>query len=124
MKTLKSITAIALAGTILLMTSSVHAEGKKKGRAHGTPTVYVMSQDLYYDTIPLGELKYNGKDNFQLLVIDETEFYGTPLVTEFGPTDTGYYGGRWWVDSNPNGYMDEEDTYFLCPLLGPGRTEL
>jgi hypothetical protein len=22
-----------------------------------------------------------------------------------------------------NGYMDEEDVYFLCPLLGPGRTE-
>jgi len=122
MKTLKSITAIALAGTILLMTSSVYAEGNKKGRAHGTPTIYVTSQGLYYDTIILDGLKYNGNENFQLLEFGSST--GADAETEFGPTDTGYYGGRWWVDNNDNEYMDEEDTYFLCPLLGPGRTEL
>ena len=44
-------------------------------------------------------------------------------TTEYGPGDPGYLGGRWWVDSNPNGIMDPDDSYFLCPLLGPGRTE-
>ena len=29
-------------------------------------------------------------------------------------------GGRWWVDVNHNGVQDEEDSYFQCPLLGPG----
>ena len=42
--------------------------------------------------------------------------------TEFGPTDIGYYGGRWWMDDG-DGIMEPEDFYFLCPLLGPGRTE-
>ena len=118
MKILKSVTAIALMGATLLMASSVYAQGKMTGRAHGTPTVYVTSQDLYYDTVVLGDLNYNGNDNFQLLEMDGP----TGLQTEFGPTDTGYYGGRWWVD-NGNGYMDENDTYFLCPLLGPGRSD-
>ena len=27
------------------------------------------------------------------------------------------------VDVNMDDYMDEGDTYFLCPLLGPGRYE-
>jgi hypothetical protein len=53
----------------------------------------------------------NGR--FQLLV------NGT---TEFGPGDPGYLGGRWWEDLNGNGVQDEGDHFFLCPLLGPGRT--
>jgi hypothetical protein len=44
----------------------------------------------------------------------------TGLQTEFGPGDPGYVGGRWWVDANGNNQMDEGDTFFLCPLLGPG----
>jgi hypothetical protein len=44
-------------------------------------------------------------------------------VTEFGPGDQGYVGGRWWIDNNGNNEMDSEDTFLLCPLLGPGRTE-
>jgi len=43
-------------------------------------------------------------------------------TTEFGPGDPGYLGGRWWEDTNENGIMDVTDHYFLCPLLGPGRT--
>jgi len=46
------------------------------------------------------------------------------LATEFGPGDTGYLGGRWWIDANGNSYMDEGDAFFLCPLLGPGRSVL
>ena len=43
------------------------------------------------------------------------------LQTEFGPGDTGYLGGRWWVDANGSGERDEGDAFFSCPLLGPGR---
>ena len=42
-------------------------------------------------------------------------------VTEFGPGDPGYLGGRWWEDLNHNGIQDEGDHFFLCPLLPPGR---
>lgn len=120
MSTLKLATAIALAGIIALMTSSAYAKERSNGRgAPGLPVIYVTSQDLFYDTILLGDLPYNETENFQLL-----EMTGpTGVQTEFGPTDRGYYGGRWWVDANTNGYMDEEDVFFLCPLLGPGRTE-
>jgi hypothetical protein len=121
MKTFKLVTTIALAGAVALMSSSVYAKDRTKGRgAPGSPVVYVTSQGLFYDSIVLANLPYNGTDNFQLL---ETGVGLTGLQTEFGPTDTDYYGGRWWVDANPNGYMDEDDVYFLCPLLGPGRLD-
>lgn len=42
---------------------------------------------------------------------------------EFGPGNVGYVGGRWRVDVNDNGVQDEEDSYFMCPLLPPGREE-
>jgi hypothetical protein len=120
MSTSKLLTTIALAGVITLMTSGVYANERTKGKgAPGNPVIYVTSQDLYYDTLLLGDLPYNGTDNFQQL---EPGVGPTGVQTEFGPTDTGYYGGRWWVDANINGYMDDEDVYFLCPLLGPGRT--
>ena len=41
------------------------------------------------------------------------------LTTAYGPGDRGYLGGRWWLDANGNGAMDEGET-FVCPLLGPG----
>ena len=73
--------------------------------------VYVTSQGLYYDTFVVKDpLPMNGP--FQLLVDG---------VTEFGPGQPGYLGGRWWVDSNENGMQDPEDHFFLCPLLPPGR---
>jgi len=121
MKTLKLLTTIALAGAVAFMSSSVFAMERTMGRgASGMPVVYVTSQGLYYDTIVLGALPYNGTENFQLLEMDGPPPNG--LQTEFGPRDTGYYGGRWWVDGNGDGYMDDEDVYFLCPLLGPGKT--
>jgi hypothetical protein len=79
--------------------------------------VYVTSQGLYYDSIVGPALSQHGP--FQLLIPG-----GGPdgaLATEFGPGDPGYVGGRWWVDGNGNGEMDEGDAFFSCPLLGPGR---
>ena len=120
MNTMKLATIVTLACIVTLVTSGVEAKERTKGRgASGTPVIYVTSQDLYYDTILLGDLPYNGTMNFQYLEMDGP----TGVQTEFGPGDTGYFGGRWWVDANDNGYMDEEDVYFLCPLLGPGRVE-
>ncbi|OGO27940.1 MAG: hypothetical protein A2136_01210 [Chloroflexi bacterium RBG_16_54_11] len=84
----------------------------KGGRAGEIGTIYVSSQGLYYDTFVTAEsLPMEG--NFQLL---------EDHVTEFGPGDPGYLGGRWWVDLNSNGMQDAGDDFFLCPLLGPGRT--
>ena len=82
------------------------------GRGNETPgVVYVTSQGLYYDTfVVVDPLPFQGR--FQLIENG---------VTEFGPGDPGYLGGRWWEDTNGNGVMDETDHYFLCPLLGPGR---
>lgn len=74
-------------------------------------TVYVSSQGLYYDTfVSAEELPMHGR--FQKL---------EDGVTEYGPGDQGYVGGRWWIDENGNNEMDEADSYLLCPLLGPGR---
>jgi hypothetical protein len=42
-------------------------------------------------------------------------------VTEFGPGDPGYLGGRWWEDLNQNGMQDQGDHFFLCLLIPPGR---
>jgi hypothetical protein len=78
----------------------------------GTPgVVFVTTQGLYYDTFVVTDpLPMEGK--FQLL---------TAGVTEFGPGDPGYLGGRWWEDLNGDGIQDSGDHYFLCPLLPPGR---
>ena len=74
--------------------------------------VYVSSQGLYYDTfVSANSLPMHGR--FQKLENG---------MTEFGPGDHGYVGGRWWIDEDGNGIMDENDTFLLCPLLGPGRT--
>jgi hypothetical protein len=83
------------------------------GRGNGAlGTIYVTSQGLYYDTFVSADvLPMQGP--FQKLV------NGT---TEFGPGDPGYLGGRWWVDVNGDNIMNEGDRFFLCMLLGPGRT--
>jgi hypothetical protein len=121
MHTFKLVTTIALAGAMALMTSSVYAKERTKGRgAPGSPVVYVTTQGLFYDSIVLGDLPFNYTENFQQLMPGVGP---SGLQTEFGPGDTGYYGGRWWVDANMNDTMDDEDVYFLCPLLGPGRSE-
>ncbi|MHC4508065.1 MAG: spondin domain-containing protein [Planctomycetota bacterium] len=84
----------------------------------GQPVIYVTSQELYYDSIVTAD-PLPPKGPFQRL-------FPTPdgLQTEFGPGDKGYVGGRWWVDVNGNGEQDEDDHYFMCPLLPPGRETL
>jgi hypothetical protein len=83
------------------------------GGRHGSlGVVYVSGQGLYYDTFVSAE-ELPMRRPFQLLAAG---------VTEFGPGDPGYLGGRWWVDANGNGYQDAGDSSLLCPLLGPGRT--
>ena len=78
-------------------------------------TVYVSSQGLYYDTfVSAQSLPFTGRNGGSFQLLDNG-------VTPYGPGDPGYRGGRWWVDTNANGYLDAQDTFVLCPLLGPGR---
>jgi len=86
------------------------------GRAGETGVIYVTSQGLYYDTFATADpLPMEGR--FQKLEMGPDGAY-----TEFGPGSPGYLGGRWWVDLNEDGLQNEGDHFFLCPLLGPGRT--
>ncbi len=90
----------------ILVTSTTPVEAQRGRGALGT--VYVSGQGLYYDTfVAVDKLPPHGR--FQLLVDG---------VTEFGPGDPGYLGGRWKVPNPaaPGGY-----DYLLCPLLPPGR---
>lgn len=105
-----AVTALILAAA---MTAAAGVQAKQSGRGSG-PVVYVSGQGLAYDSIVLTDLPNHGP--FQKL-----EMTGpTGLQTEYGPGDPGYVGGRWWVDANMDGVMDDGDAYFLCPLLGPG----
>ncbi len=116
MKKTMMIISAALIIAVAMMSSGVSAHDRTKGRGTG-PVVYVESQGLFYDSIVLATLPALG--NFQLLRPGEGP--AGELATDFGPGDVGYLGGRWWVDANSNGIMDEGDAFFLCPLLGPGR---
>ncbi len=101
---------LLLAIGILAMLVVIPVSANRGNGALGV--VYVSGQGLYYDTFVTAEtLPPHGR--FQKLENG---------VTEFGPGDQGYVGGRWWVDANGNNIMDEGDSYLLCPLLGPGRT--
>ncbi len=99
---------------VLVMIAAVSVIPASAARGHGAlGMVYVSSQGLWYDTFVTADpLPMHGR--FQKL---------EGGVTEFGPGDPGYLGGRWWID-NPEagivGEMDPEDTFLLCPLLGPG----
>lgn len=97
------------------MSAGALAKERTTGRGTG-PVVYVESQGLFYDSIVLADLPAHGR--FQQLKPGEGP---SGLATEFGPGDPGYLGGRWWIDVNGDGAMDAGDTFFLCPLLGPGR---
>lgn len=100
---------IVLVVVMLAAIAVIPASANRGDGALGT--VYVSGQGLYYDTFVSAEtLPPHGR--FQKLENG---------VTEFGPGDQGYVGGRWWIDNNGNNVMDEGDTYLLCPLLGPGR---
>jgi hypothetical protein len=118
----KSFICSAMIFAILALALSSIASAAKPERTTGRgtgPTIFVTSQGLYFDSIvvvdPLPQ-----KGRFQQLVPTENG-----LTTEFGPGDVGHLGGRWWIDVNgdeiQNQIEGEEDMFFLCPLLGPGR---
>ena len=104
-----------LLGTVAVIVGvALSAPRAEAGRGDG-PVVYVRSQGLYYDAIITADpLPRRGP--FQRLDVVDGD-----LETEYGPGDRGYVGGRWWMDSNGNGEMDDEDHFFACPLLPPGR---
>lgn len=115
---------LRLAGLVVMMVgaalASTHVLAKERTNGRGTgPVVYVESQGLFYDSIVLADLPQKGR--FQQL---KPGVGPSGLATEFGPGDVGYLGGRWWIDVNDNGYQDADDAFFLCPLLGPGRSVL
>ena len=115
MKSLKVIGTLALISSAMLFSSATLA--RENGRGHDdAPVVFVTSHGLYYDSIVVADLPVRGR--FQKLVHVE----GIGLMTEFGPGDKDYVGGRWWLDVNGDNEMNDGDAYFLCPLLGPGRT--
>lgn len=112
-----SLIMFVIALSLLVAVPVVLADrGGEGGRGDG-PIVYVTSQGLFFDSIVTADpLPFEGR--FQKLEMGGPE--GT-LQTEFGPGDQEYVGGRWWMDVNGNGEMDNEDHFFSCPLLGPGR---
>jgi len=114
----KMIAAAAAAALMPALIASPALAQKGRGNNPELGVVYVESQGLYYDTFKTTDLKPNGR--FQPL--DPAGGPDGYPSTPYGPGDHGYVGGRWWIDTNMDGEMDPDDTYFSCPLLGPGRT--
>ena len=114
MKMTKTLGLGAIVAIAAVLATDALAKERTTGRGTG-PVVYVESQGLYYDSIVVANLPARGR--FQQLIPSE-QF---DLKTEFGPGNVGYLGGRWWLDTNGDDIMDDGDSYFLCPLLGPGR---
>ncbi len=116
MRLTKTLAMAAIVAFAALPITDALAKERTTGRGTG-PVVYVESQGLFYDSIVVADLPFKGR--FQQLLPGVGP---SGLATEFGPGDVGYLGGRWWIDANDNGYMDDGDVFFLCPLLGPGRS--
>ena len=89
--------------SFLIAGTSWAKRGGEGGRGDG-PIIYVTSQGLFYDSIVTAD-PLPPKGPFQKLEMGGM----TGLQTEFGPGDPGYYGGRWWLDLNDNGEMDEDE---------------
>lgn len=122
MKARRKISVLGLFAVISVFSILATALASPGGRPVSPIVIYVTSQGQYYDSIPGPELPWKEQISHTFQKLE-----GTPpdnLWTEFGPGDVGYRGGRWWVDSNLNGYQDADDTFFLCPLLGPGRNTM
>jgi hypothetical protein len=109
--------AVTLCALSVIVMGSLTAPQALAGRGDG-PVIYVTGQGRFYDSIVTAD-PLPPRGPFQKLEMDGP----TGLQTEYGPGDRGYRGGRWWVDSNGDGEMDDGDHYFSCPLLGPGRDQ-
>jgi hypothetical protein len=106
--------AMVLVGATLAAANTAVAADRTNGRGTG-PVVYVTTLGLYFDSIVLADLPNKGQ--FQQLIPGQNG-----LETEYGPGAPGHLGGRWWIDVNGDGVQNDGDRFFLCPLLGPGRT--
>jgi hypothetical protein len=104
----KSLFLLVVIAALMAPTVPAYAHG---GRPQAPGVIYVSSQGLYYDTYTVVQ-SLPMKGRFQLLQSG---------ITQYGPGQPGYLGGRWWVDVNGDGIQDAGDLFFLCPLLGPGR---
>ena len=115
---------VAMVGVLFAVPIDANAGGPPPRDDDGNRvrvTVYVESQGLFYESIVGPDLPMKGK--FQQLFPPFTNPDHPSLdrlSTEFGPGNPGYLGGRWWVDVNETGEMDEGDHFFSCPLLGKG----
>jgi hypothetical protein len=104
--------AVAALGAFTLGSASAKTPDKPLPRV----VVYVESQGLCYDSIVTAQ-NLPDRGRFQTLAPDLEERCGEDsLITEFGPGDQGYVGGRWEL-TMPNGDV----VHFVCPLLGPGE---
>jgi len=96
---------VAMAALAILLGSSATSADAQPPRG----AVYVASQGLCYATFVSAEsLPPHGP--FQLITPSTICGPGTSM-TQFGPGDPGYVGGRW---------VTPEGDHFLCPLVGPG----
>jgi hypothetical protein len=115
---------LVLAGAVvMLLAMAVPASAEPNGNANGPvegrrTMVYVESQGLWYSSVVGPALPQAGP--FQELKPGAGP--GGGLATEFGPGDPGYLGGRWWIDANGSGEMDDGDLFFSCPLIGKGHS--
>lgn len=98
---------------VLVLAVAVPALAGGNGRGSG-PVIFVESQGLYFDSVVVADPVPN-KGPFQELKTNGG------FGTDFGPGDTGYVGGRWWMDTDGDGIQEDSDHFFVCPLLGPGR---
>ncbi|MBE9538160.1 MAG: hypothetical protein IMF06_03710, partial [Proteobacteria bacterium] len=107
---IKLIGTMALIGAISSLSSGAIAKERTNGRGTG-PVVYVVSTGLFHDSFVVADLPQKGR--FQQLMpgVGPSGFQ-----TDYGPGSQEYVGGRWWIDANPNGIMDDGDAFFLCPL--------
>ncbi len=110
--------------TIVMAVPALASNGKSED-SNGRPSservqVTVLSTGLTYDSIVKADLPMKGRFQQLIPVLNDDDTLNH-LETAYGPGDHGYVGGRWWVDVNGDGEMNEGDDFFICPLLGPGR---
>ena len=110
MKRLMTLGVVVAAAAMAIFAFTGVANAKTPPKPLPRPVIYVESQGLCYDSIVTAQNLPN-KGPFQDLAPDPAERCGEgSLITQFGPGDVGYVGGRW----------DMGGKLFMCPLLGPG----
>lgn len=107
-----------LAAGLLIGVMAAPAGAHGVGNPNPHVIVYVTSQDLAYDSIVLTDIPFVEGVPYQLLEAGGPP--GTDLTTEFGPGDPGYLGGRWWMDDGDGIMEGDDDSFFMCPLIGRG----